>query len=424
MNLHLRRRQQHLVNNNNNEELVVTRKRISSRMMYTYCKYLAIAILFSGFLYSFLAIGIYLGEAISDKVLSSGFKLIKSDPSDETTGGPTYAIIHQPQLTYRHDMSNITSVQECTSDQIKYISLDLIAADIRAMTRCPSPTWIESFFQEEPNIGTDSFLGISIGCNKGFDAIQTARMGMSNTDFNRTSWKNEIVALGMNAKGACDQEAGKDFEVTFSNRPGEMHCVEPMPDTSQTIISAARKLKLESKNFYVNQAAISSANGYIDFPNVTAGRENVGINQCGSNGCVKVPMYSLDSYVEQFVKSKGPINVLQIDVEGWDFDVLFGASNTLDRTYYLEFEYHSVGNWGRLHLPDAVRLLNVKGYTCYWQGSGKLWRITDCYHPIYNTWHGWSNVACVHRSHHKLAKRMEHMFQSAYENKYVNNSDI
>ena len=32
--------------------------------MYTYCKYPAIAILFSGFLYSFLAIGIYLGEAI------------------------------------------------------------------------------------------------------------------------------------------------------------------------------------------------------------------------------------------------------------------------------------------------------------------------------------------------------------------------
>ena len=30
-----------------------------------YCKYLAIAILFSGFLYSFFSIGIYLGEVIS-----------------------------------------------------------------------------------------------------------------------------------------------------------------------------------------------------------------------------------------------------------------------------------------------------------------------------------------------------------------------
>ena len=68
--LHLRRRQQHnSVNNNNNEELV-TRKRISTRltmmMICKYCKYSAIAILFSGFLYSFVAIGIYLGEMISD----------------------------------------------------------------------------------------------------------------------------------------------------------------------------------------------------------------------------------------------------------------------------------------------------------------------------------------------------------------------
>jgi hypothetical protein len=48
-------------------------------------------------------------------------------------------------------------------------------------------------------------------------------------------------------------------------------------------------------------------------------------------------MYSLDSYVEKFVKSKGPINILNIDVEGWDFEVLFGASSVLDRTYYVEF---------------------------------------------------------------------------------------
>ena len=110
MNLHLRRRQQHLVNNNNNEELV-TRKRISSRMMYTYCKYPAIAILFSGFLYSFFAIGIYLGEAISDKVLS--------DPSDNTTGGPTYAIIHMgPHKT------GSTSIQHASKKYIEQLRQD------------------------------------------------------------------------------------------------------------------------------------------------------------------------------------------------------------------------------------------------------------------------------------------------------------
>ena len=324
-------------------------------------------------MYSFFAIGIYLGEAVSDYTSMQGQKK------------------KEGQVTYRHDISNITSVQKCTSDQMKYISLELFATNIGDMTRCPSNTWIESFFEEEANIGTDSFLGISIGCNKGFDAIKTARKGYMDTEFNGTSWTNEFVKTGMSPKilkGACDQQVGEDFKVTFPKRAGEMHCVEPMPETSATLISAARELNLESKNFYVTQAAISSANGYINFPNAKAGIENLGINRCGRDGCVRVPMYSLDSYVDQFVKSQGPINVLQIDVEGWDFDVLFGASNTLDRAYYLEFEYHFTGNWGKLHLPDAIRLLNVKGYTCYWAGSSKLWRITECYHSIYNTWHG------------------------------------
>ena len=59
----------------------------------------------------------------------------------------------------------------------------------------------------------------------------------------------------------------------------------------------------------------------------------------------------------------GPVNILQIDVEGFDFDVLFGASSVLDRTLFLEFEYHSAGNWNGLHLQDAIKLLNGKGET-------------------------------------------------------------
>lgn len=97
----------------------------------------------------------------------------------------------------------------------------------------------------------------------------------------------------------------------------------------------------------VTQAAISLRNGVASFPFNTAGEETLAIGcdpkQWGQHWCRNVKMYSLDSYVEKFVKSKGPINVLNVDFEGWDFDVLFGASSTLDRTYYLEFEYHAHG---------------------------------------------------------------------------------
>jgi hypothetical protein len=63
-------------------------------------------------------------------------------------------------------------------------------------------------------------------------------------------------------------------------------------------------------------------------------------------------LYSLDSYAEKYVLSNGPINILAIDAEGWDFDVLFGASSVLDRAYYVEFEYHMIGM--SLHLLSRL----------------------------------------------------------------------
>lgn len=49
---------------------------------------------------------------------------------------------------------------------------------------------------------------------------------------------------------------------------------------------------------------------------------------------------------------------------------------------------------------------------CYWSGRGTLWRITNCYFDVYDAWHGWSNVACVHRTHAELSRRMESTFES------------
>jgi len=187
------------------------------------------------------------------------------------------------------------------------------------------------------------------------------------------------------------------------------HSIEPIPNTFARLANASSVLGYEEKGFVLVQAAISSRDGEIKFSG-GLGQENLGIHHQTRSGGKKVPMYSADSYFDKFVKSKGPVNILQIDVEGWDFDVLFGASSVLDRTQYLEFEYHATGPWGGYHLPDTVHLLDHKGFTCYWSGNSKLWRITGCYFDIYNTYHDWSNVACVHRTYEKLAERMESLF--------------
>jgi len=242
-------------------------------------------------------------------------------------------------------------------------------------------------------------------------------MGLRNPKFDKAQWAKALAGLGLSDPGACRQKNSPQFDLKkdLPPRKGEVHCVEPMPMTFQALENATQGLNLGDEGFVVTKAAISSRDGSVPFPKANtrggkAGSETSGLDSCKGDKCEKVPMFSLQTYVDKFVKSKGPINILSIDVEGFDFDVLFGAGTVLDRTQYLEFEFHAIGAWVKYHLTDIVGLLDGKGFTCYWAGNDRLWRITGCLHEIYATAHGWSNVACVHRSYTKLAKNMESKF--------------
>jgi len=287
--------------------------------------------------------------------------------------------------------------------------------------------WLEDFLLQQQTYedsGQQPFLGISIGCNKGQDAIKLARMGTGSAEYDVDSWLDSVTAsLSQNLTSkkeidqnfACGRTKNKDSDLSGTRRVGEVHCVEPMPSNFAMLQDASEKNELSEKNgWYLTHAAVSSVDGTIKFPDARPGAEYFGMHDCLSNStsvkCLDVPMYSLESYVAEYVQSSGPIDVLQIDVEGWDFDVLFGAGSVLDRSKYIEFEYHVAGHWKDLSLPTAVGLLDVKGFTCYWAGKAQLWRITGCIFDFYHEWHGWSNLACVHRSNSLLALRMEDMF--------------
>lgn len=343
--------------------------------------------------------------------------------------------------SYRHDNQYLFKVEQCTEKQIEGIEIALGITSEKMnqfKVNCPSSSWLDEYYtrlydmhRNNPEITPTPFLGINVGCNKGYDAINMARMGMLNPHFNHESWRQALEEMGLDKKGSCRQGSKSDeFQYPFSSqnsalspiRRGETHCIEPMPSTFQVINGVAQKLRLDKEGLVMTQAAISSTDGTIDFPNANAGVENLGIHTCKEKKrfCESVPMYSLETYVDTFVHGQGPINILSIDVEGFDFDVLFGAGSVLDRTEYLEFEFHEVGNWGGYHLTDSIRLLDTKGFTCYWAGVDKLWRITGCQHPLYEKWHGWSNVACVHRSTVGLAKIMEQLFlKSIQTSNYV-----
>ena len=257
---------------------------------------------------------------------------------------------------------------------------------------------------------------------RGFDAIDIARMGTSNSKYDKVTWREAMGAK--ERSGACGQANDKNVEIQNTHViDGEVHCIEPLPFNYKKLVEASDKLGWNDESIVISKAAISSSNGMVKFPDYTgtspdtgqARPEGNGIETCHTDPtavCVDVPQYSLQSYVNKFVKSStGPINFLSIDVEGYDFDVLFGAGNVLDRTEYLEFEFHEVGDWANYHIMDAVNLLNQKGFTCYWLGTDLLWRLTGCHHKYYDTYHRWSNVGCVHRSQKKLAEVMEIFFR-------------
>jgi len=357
----------------------------------------------------------------------------------------------------------------CTSDQLDVIQRHLPSdaclrtrttpwkqmCSITQNTKCPDATWIDNYYhhhqqrqQNQPG-RKFSFLGISVGCNKAFDAVEAMRRGSRNPKFDKAAWRQAMqdASGGQMASGVCNQELREQFHLTNHNHShsgrhndsqrripenAEMHCVEPMPVTAQALQRAAQQLRYDTDGFIVTHAAIAKQSGSTYFPRaslssqahmtVKVGSENQGIDSCGDPNtaqtnpkCLKVPMYSLDEYAQKFIRRPpdDPIHILSIDVEGYDYDVILGGMNdTLPRVEYLEFEYNWMGSWKTQTLQDAIQKLDSLHFSCYWAGSrGRLWRITNCFLDYYNVKH-WSNVACVNRRRvPQLAADMERIFE-------------
>ena len=156
-------------------------------------------------------------------------------------------------------------------------------------TRCPKSTWIEDFYKESHEVelasNDNSFLGVSIGCNKAYDAIDTARMGMRNPKFDRTQWAKALAGLGLSDPGVCKQKNSPQFDLKKDLPPriGEMHCVEPMPMTFQALENATQGLNLGDEGFVVTKEA-SSRDGSVPFPKANTRGGKADIETSGLDG--------------------------------------------------------------------------------------------------------------------------------------------
>ncbi len=310
-----------------------------------------------------------------------------------------------------------------------------------------------------------NFVAIYVGCNKGYDAVNALRMGTGDAKYNKSSWEAE---MGDTHASVCQQNTALEFPIESSESESEsesnndnndnnndtgtvildgtVHCIEPASITADKLKSSASVLGWDDK-LLVTQAAMAKEVGVQYFTKIdTVGVENKSFNpNCPSlktenpeefeKSCDEVPLYTVDYYMEEIApkkkkKSKGHdddndnkdarIHLLSIDVEGYDYEVMKGAKNTLARTEYLEFEYNWMGPWADQNLIDAVKMLDDYNFTCYWAGVGRAWRIDESCWLDHFSVHFWSNVACVNRVlNPKVAENMEETFIKTLEEEGV-----
>ena len=317
----------------------------------------------------------------------------------------------------------------CTSEQRSTITSHLCRnrnrcgiAPLNRATRCPNPTWYDSYYEilrKRLKEERASFFGMYIGCNKGYDAVNTLRLGTGKKKYNKSEWRGQMSGGG---NGVCGQANGSEIPLEEESEviDGTVHCIEALPVNAEALRNSVKNLGWDDE-LLVKGIAMSDTNGEIYFPNKNdMGAEGFSIADCEKLGsskfqeanCTNVSVTTLDSFMENTQKKDADtIHFLSIDVEGFDFDVMKGGTQTLARTEYLEFEYHSVGHWAKQSLQDAIKMLDGLGFTCYWAGVDKLWRLEDsCWLDHYHI-HVWSNVACVNRKLNKqLAINMENTF--------------
>lgn len=315
-------------------------------------------------------------------------------------------------------------------------------------TRCPEAVWLTEQYttNTDPAAGaaasnrigaststdndTDTSmppaLAIYVGCNKAMDAVNSLRMISGDATYDRDRWRDLFFEGHKFEAGRCGQDTGEQFPIAGhrdkkkNTRNAVVHCIEAMPVTATRLNETVQALGWQNQ-LVVSNVAVSDTDGSILFPDVKGkvGVENLGIENCQGKDaqqlCKNVPLYRLDTFAEQFLPKDGSlVDFLSIDVEGFDYDVLLGAPQSLKRTKYVEFEYNWKGKWKDHKLSTAVDMLKDSGFVCYWAGSfGRIWRITDCWLDYYDL-KFWSNVACVNvrlPEAAPLAARMEELFR-------------
>jgi hypothetical protein len=154
-----------------------------------------------------------------------------------------------------------------------------------------------------------------------------------------------------------------------------------------------------SRSLFVMHAAVSNVTGNISVLDCSTGSwEGCLILPSALPGGIKVPVYKVDDLLQLLIRNSiigtakdkdknslmhrhrthSIVDVLLIDTEGSDPLVLQGAAHLLRSKLVriVVFEYHQKCPWPLFPLKDVIEDLHRSSYTCYFDGQGRLFRLT------------------------------------------------
>jgi len=158
-------------------------------------------------------------------------------------------------------------------------------------------------------------------------------------------------------------------------REGHIHAFEPVPNTYRHLLRHLTLNPAFASSISAHNIGLSAQRQELTFLELDIG--NNGMNRVASElaeelehirNRIIIPSFSLDEWIEEH-----PVNLIKIDVEGYEYQVLLGAKNTIERyrpSLFIELDDRNLARYGDDY-RDLLRFLLDLGYEMREAESGK-----------------------------------------------------
>mmetsp|Transcript_12191 Transcript_12191/g.25586 ORF Transcript_12191/g.25586 Transcript_12191/m.25586 type:complete len:423 (-) Transcript_12191:1524-2792(-) len=311
------------------------------------------------------------------EVLRSSVSLIRRTSEEKFSRAPEHQRVTNNWITY----------QRTCPPKVRDSSGSVLAALVKRDKRvsaCADAAWYHQIFAYRcPRVIID------IGANKGYWSLEKLRYFDIDVAVLRERLLQKWAGVTGHC-GACRECSDTLVQETVCPAP-EFHLIE----ASSLTASVLRDVFNYTHQVSVHAKVMARKSGSVYFSEGGFGSERNSLSTSKrSEGDVKQTLaWSVDDFVQH--QGINEIDVLKIDAEGYDPDVLRGASATLGKVNVLEFEYHAIGRWKENNLRSITEELNVRwGFVCYFMlKKSKLIQITKCWDERMEL-RRWSNVVC------------------------------